>query len=381
MAGTSTDGVPDLTAEIAAGEEDPLPPPAVNEEDVYDPSDIYGLNRNAASGRAVSGRAENRRVVPSNPASGEDDADAAEVIRISIPSPKLTIPVDGKPDPRTASDNTRAFVRDVKKYFALVKGGNVDEVRCLFLSNALAGRAKTWHDEWTLARGSYSSDELLAALLVRFAPQIQSRATSARNKLASGAYVMRKSETVCAYQNRFDALLTSIPDCTENDRIFWFHRGLSESLSKRCATDHLGRNFLSYNALVVHALGKETKDYTQKHSSSAAVRFNFLRAQGTPSEDDSDEAPEPPTKRSRPRSEAPVAAVAASERPAAKKLSTGPTAMTKFGCTYAVMQDRKAARQCLVCGKDGHQVAGCPDWPLKAKAAQRHGGGKKLKRA
>ena len=52
---------------------------------------------NAASGRAVSGRAENRRVVPSNPASGEDDADAAEVIRISIPSPKLTIPVDGKP--------------------------------------------------------------------------------------------------------------------------------------------------------------------------------------------------------------------------------------------------------------------------------------------
>ena len=43
MAGTSTDGVPDLTAEIAAGEEDPLPPPAVNEEDVYDPSDIYGL--------------------------------------------------------------------------------------------------------------------------------------------------------------------------------------------------------------------------------------------------------------------------------------------------------------------------------------------------
>ena len=89
----------------------------------------------------------------------------------------------------------------------------------------------------------------------------------------------------------------------------------------------------------------------------------------------------PPTKRSRPRSEAPVAAVAASERPAAKKLSTGPTAMTKFGCTYAVMQDRKAARQCLVCRKDGHQVAGCPDWPLKAKAAQRHGGGKKLKRA
>ena len=48
MAGTSTDGVPDLTAEIAAGEEEPLPPPAVNEEDVYDPSDIYGLNRNAA---------------------------------------------------------------------------------------------------------------------------------------------------------------------------------------------------------------------------------------------------------------------------------------------------------------------------------------------
>ena len=367
----------------------------------YNPADPFGLNRYVPDAVPVrtAGRTAGRGTVRPTPATGREDADPAEVTtKIVIPAPKLDIPVDGKFEARVTSDKVRAFVRDVRKYFAVAKGARADETRCLFLTHALSGRAKSWHDEWTLARETYDSDQLLAALLVRFAPQIQSQAVVARNKLASGAYCMRKSETVSAYQSRFEALLTSIPEFSDGDRMFWFQRGLSEALFKRCLTDHLGRSFPSYDALVMHALGKETKDYTQKFS-PGAVRFNSLRAQDSPSDNDSDDGapgPGPTKKRSRPRSVAPVAAAVAPETSSRRFTSTNPAAMTKFGCTYKVLQQRKEDKQCLACGSDDHLVAGCPDWkqpsgkppgPSKRPggggggAAQQRGNGKKSKTA
>ncbi|GLC52737.1 hypothetical protein PLESTB_000662500 [Pleodorina starrii] len=80
--------------------------------------------------------------------------DTDEVLKLNVPPPKLNIPIEGKLNVRAAADATRVFVRDVKKFFPLVKGGHIDEVRCLFLGSALDGLAKRYHDEWTLAQTS-----------------------------------------------------------------------------------------------------------------------------------------------------------------------------------------------------------------------------------
>ena len=46
---------------------------------------------------------------------------------------------------------------------------------------------------------------------------------------------MRTNETVAAYQARFEALTTAIPDFTEGERKHWFWTGLSETLYELCA--------------------------------------------------------------------------------------------------------------------------------------------------
>ncbi|GLI67093.1 hypothetical protein VaNZ11_011295, partial [Volvox africanus] len=41
--------------------------------------------------------------------------------------------------------------------------------------NTLEGSAKDWYHEWTTARGEYTFDELISALLARFATEVQAR--------------------------------------------------------------------------------------------------------------------------------------------------------------------------------------------------------------
>ncbi|GIL51927.1 hypothetical protein Vafri_7853, partial [Volvox africanus] len=129
----------------------------------------------------------------------------------------------------------------------------------LFVGNTLEGMAKTWYDQWTTARENFTYDELTAALLARFAPEVQPRDVEARHTLALGTYRMRPNETIPSYQSRFEALVTPIADLSEGDRIFWFQRGLSESLAGECATDLMGRKFQSYGDLVQFARGAEMR--------------------------------------------------------------------------------------------------------------------------
>ncbi|GIL82238.1 hypothetical protein Vretifemale_11153 [Volvox reticuliferus] len=91
---------------------------------------------------------------------------------------------------------------DVRMYLQLVRGGDHDPVKCLFVGNTLAGVVKTWYDQWTMARRTYTFDELTDALIARFAPEVQPLSAEARNTLASGSYRMRHDETVPAYQSR-----------------------------------------------------------------------------------------------------------------------------------------------------------------------------------
>ncbi|GLI61909.1 hypothetical protein VaNZ11_004432 [Volvox africanus] len=109
------------------------------------------------------------------------------------------------------------------------------------------------------ARETFTSDELTAALLARFAPEVRSRDIQARHTLALGSYRMHPNETITAYQLRFEALVTPIADLSERDRIFWFHRGLLESLAGERANDLMLRKFQLYVDLVQFARGAEMR--------------------------------------------------------------------------------------------------------------------------
>ncbi|GIM13843.1 hypothetical protein Vretimale_16918, partial [Volvox reticuliferus] len=128
-----------------------------------------------------------------------------EEVRVAIPTPVLEI--EAKEDVRRLPSKVRAFIRNCEHLFSLTSWGSRDGGRCLFLTNALKGKAKDWLDDWAMHRRTYTSAELLQALEARFAPQIASRETEARQKLASKGYRMRPGETVAAYQSRFEAIL------------------------------------------------------------------------------------------------------------------------------------------------------------------------------
>ncbi|GIL87410.1 hypothetical protein Vretimale_1677 [Volvox reticuliferus] len=220
------------------------------------------------------GREEQRGPFAAPPRQGRFD-DEGEVIELSIPAPKLDIPHDMKQKnaERSIADTTRAYLRDIRMYLQLVHGGDRDPVKCLLVGNTLGGVAKTWYDQWTLARQTYTFEELATALLARFAPEVQPLSVEARNTLASGSYRMRHDETVPAYQSRFEALITPIGNLTEDERIFWFQRGLSEVLAKKCATDLAGKDFESYGDLVRFTQGVEKRLL-------AGQRVHAMRAQG-----------------------------------------------------------------------------------------------------
>jgi len=318
--------------------------------DEYDPTDPYNLRRYLPihtlnlGPRSRNGRSGREGADVNETAVAMENLHSDEVFRLNIPSPKLFIPMESKADVRAIADATRAFVRDVKKYFPLVKGGHLDEVRCLFLTSALEGRAKRFHDEWTLAQeGGYSSDGFLSALLARFAPQIQPRDQEARQKLAQGRYRMRSGETVTAYQARFEALITAIPDLGESERKFWFYSGLNDLLYEHCASDDKGLTFTAYNDLVNFALRKERQFDAAKLARVPGARFNFLSAQVMA------DSETPATKRRKifgpssagpsaaaivPRVSVPKGSHKKSENAHRGREQRKPSNMTKFGCSY-----------------------------------------------
>ncbi|GIL65087.1 hypothetical protein Vafri_18855 [Volvox africanus] len=72
---------------------------------------------------------------------------------------------------RLRNTTVRAFIRNCEHLFSLTSWGSRDGGRCLFLTNALKGKAKEWLDDWAMHRRTYTSAELLLALEARFAPQ------------------------------------------------------------------------------------------------------------------------------------------------------------------------------------------------------------------
>ncbi|GIL54592.1 hypothetical protein Vafri_10337 [Volvox africanus] len=121
-------------------------------------------------------------------------AASREEVRVSMPTPVLDI--EAKEDVRRLPSKVRSFIRNCEHLFSPTSWGSWYGGRCLFLTNALKGKAKEWLDDWAMHRWTYTSAELLLALEARFAPQVTSRDTEARQELSSRSYRMRPSETV-----------------------------------------------------------------------------------------------------------------------------------------------------------------------------------------
>lgn len=283
-----------------------------------------------------------------------------------------------------------------------MKGGHLDHMRCLFLATALEGAAKTWHDSWTTARETYTSDELLTALLDQFAPQILSREDEARHKLASGKHRMRTGESVAAYRSRFEALVSVIPSLTDSERRFWFHQGLSADLAGDCAADTNGRTFSTYSQLVQYALGVETRLLAKKlaeKQTRPSARLNAVAVQEPSDMSEGEDAPPAGPKQRRAPSVAAAAAAPAAKGGAGERPRKGPGGgargaagqgagegsgkrqgaasewqrvsgrkrrerdeewLDTFCCTRQEYTARKKSSRCLRCGSKQHRAQDCP---------------------
>ncbi|GLI63994.1 hypothetical protein VaNZ11_007097 [Volvox africanus] len=337
------------------------------------------------------------RVLPLPQSQGHDAI--PEVMRLSIPVPRLNISLTEKTPGPSIADATRAYVRDAKKYLQAVHGGDNDGIRCLFVGNTLEGSAKDWYREWTTARGEYTFDEMIAALLTRFATEVQARDVEARKVLAAGSYHMRRGENVPAYQSHVEALVTPIADLTENERVFWFKRGLTKLLAKWCATDLSGVPFKSYDALVAFAKGTEIRLHAGEEEVKSAPRANAVQVQDPLGEavaldqelGATRPAPTATTRRSnrqrkarggassgvhgsggagpssdpaksRKRGGAPSLAAAQRSDPNVKRTRMDDSFMPKWNCNRSEFERRKAANVCLRCA-ESHPTKDCPLLP------------------
>ena len=289
--------------------------------------------------------------VPGATDSARDGDSGSRGIKVPISPPELNL--DGLKSQQQIL-RARAFLRDLKRYFAVAEWGSKDEARCVYIAGALKGSAKTWYDDWSLSVGdSFTSEQLLKAIRDRFAPVILSLSEEARNKLSMRRYGMRgDKEAVAAYLTRFNALVTPIHDITTSERIYWFRTGLTEKLASKCARDTDGHPFTCFNRLVQHALNCESKKAAGAFAAASSLRLNFAQAADDAGMETDEEAPAPKRQK---RAGGAGPSVAVAEIPDGSLPCPPRTSEeTKFGVSKAVLAQRKEAKTCYVCGKSGH---------------------------
>jgi len=124
----------------------------------------------------------------------------------------------------------------------------------------------------------------------RWISEVRTRSARARDRLYAGQVYMRPSMTLTEYIAAFRGVLTDIPDLAELDRVRLFHKGLTPAFQVDCACDLTGREFMTLDTLIQHALGVERKFSIQKATPGPSagrdtkrVRFNaFLPPQKRP---------------------------------------------------------------------------------------------------
>ena len=207
-------------------------------------------------------------------------------VKASIKPPSLDI--SGATDAPTAAKLTKAFVKRVEDYWRAVADGHEEHVRRLYLDSALSGEAQKWWLDWTEAKGTYTSAEALDALQARFATKGHRAEDEARYRLHREKHRMKADESVQAYVSRFEALFSSLPNESEEAKVFYFRVGLSDKLRTACASGLDGRPIDKYADLVQYALGQQAK-ILASNNFGVGPRLALAHMQDT---DDSEGSPE-----------------------------------------------------------------------------------------
>ncbi|GLC60694.1 hypothetical protein PLESTB_001659100 [Pleodorina starrii] len=119
-------------------------------------------------------------------------------------------------------------------------------------------------------------EQLRTDFLVQFGDIRRHTAQSARERFHAGEHSMKPGEKVNLYTQRFRTIVWDAKGMSQVDQIFWYLHGLLPALKKACATDALGKDWVSVEDLIRFALSQElraniAKTASNAHASVAAV--------------------------------------------------------------------------------------------------------------
>ncbi|GLI65152.1 hypothetical protein VaNZ11_008603 [Volvox africanus] len=311
-----------------------------------------------------------------------------------VPTPQLHIPYDA--EPRIIASATRSYVRDVKRYLKLVKGGDRDEVKCLFVGATLDSVVKEWYDHWTTVQEHFTFEELTNVLLARFAPGNQSQVAAMYRELHAGTYRMRPNESVEAYQLRLEDLIAPMVSFSKGAYIYWFQRGLLLTLARASTADLTLEGTRSYARWVQSVRNVEARIRTGQERPTSLAPLSVTTTQNITNE--TGPAPETTGIPLSPASMRPGEAthVSHAQIPRPQELTPGDSPMTqsmrkrkdvlqttaesrgtepeskqsrmqnrwltKWGCTQAEFVQRRQLGVCLRCASN-HPTRNCPLLP------------------
>ncbi|GLI70927.1 hypothetical protein VaNZ11_016021 [Volvox africanus] len=235
-----------------------------------------------------------------------------------------------------------------------------------------------------------------AALLARFTLGDQSWIAAVPRVLAFDTYRMQLNETVDAYQSRFEALIAPVVDLTERDYIYWFQRGISDTLARESTADLMSAGVQSYVNWVQIDRNAETRILTKQEPSRFTTPVSATPMQNVVCETEpmygttsvplspatmdpngtchANNAPSLETQGSahkdheitlarRKREEEPRSTVGVcGTDPEVKRQQVQDKWLTKWECMLAELTWRQQARVCLRCAS-GHPTRICPLLP------------------
>jgi len=117
-----------------------------------------------------------------------------------------------------------------------------------------------------------STKAIKDAFLERFQSEVRNNAAKARDAFFSRHICMSMGMSVQDYASLFRQQIVHIPKMHENDRIRWFHSGLTPQLRTECIVDMNGNDFTTVEALIKFAVGQERRNLVMQQTNPSEKR-------------------------------------------------------------------------------------------------------------
>jgi hypothetical protein len=143
---------------------------------------------------------------------------------------------------------------------------------------SVSNEVDIWVSRYNRAYPEATDDDIVNAFLERFAPEVRSRATIARQKLLSGQVRMTTGMSVAAYIATFSDLCSEAGNISEPDQIALFQMGLTDELRVACSVDNNAKEFTSFSAVRAHAVGEETKQLVRTSLATSSRAGTAVRS-------------------------------------------------------------------------------------------------------